>query len=124
MTIRNSMTALVVSAATIGAGVIAAGPAEAGGIIGARSPAFHNACANERTAARITGHTAHGLGAVGDSSAAMPIVKARQRCGGADIPLPDKHYFVTGGRVIKPCLLVTSGQCTTREIGSLTGGLF
>ncbi|MGD3109074.1 hypothetical protein [Streptomyces sp. YGL11-2] len=124
MTIRNSMTVLVVSAVTVGAGVVAAGPAEAGSIIGALSPAFHHACANEHTVPRATGRTAHGTGTLGGSRAATHVVNARKRCGGADIPLTEKRRLVARGKHVNPCLLVTAVQCTTREMGSLSGDLF
>ncbi|MYT28513.1 MULTISPECIES: hypothetical protein [unclassified Streptomyces] len=87
MTTRRTLTAVGLTAATLGAGLAAAAPASAGGIGVILSPSFDNSCANQHAAANANADTVHGRGTAGGLSAAIPADTPLNHCGGAELPL-------------------------------------
>ncbi|WP_189762375.1 hypothetical protein [Streptomyces xanthochromogenes] len=85
MTTRRTATALAVAAAAIGAGLAAASPAVAGGVIVVASPSHDNSCFNT-DAAQSRDATRNGSGTAAGLLAALPIETPLNHCGGADLP--------------------------------------
>ncbi|MEV6720403.1 hypothetical protein AB0M94_05675 [Streptomyces xanthochromogenes] len=86
MTTTRTATALAVVAAAIGSGLVAAGPAAAGGVGDFLSPAFGTDCENHRIGAQATGATTSGSGTVSNNNGKLPLLGALNQCGGADMP--------------------------------------
>ncbi|MFD5604438.1 hypothetical protein ACFWI5_15630 [Streptomyces sp. NPDC127064] len=85
MTPRRTVTALALTAAGLGAGIAAATPAAAGGIIVIDSPAFNNSCANHGTHhPQAQGLTSNGSGPAQGLLAQVPTASPLNQCGGAD----------------------------------------
>ncbi|MFE9743131.1 hypothetical protein [Streptomyces sp. NPDC006477] len=70
----------------MGAGLITASPASAGGIGDFLSSAFGTACANLNNGAKAHGTTTQGTGTAGGNLAGIPTASALNQCGGADLP--------------------------------------
>lgn len=77
-------TALAVTAAAIGTGLAASGPAAAGGIGDFLSPAFGTNCTNHRTTPHNSGATTAGTGTASSNLLGLPIGSPLNQCGGAD----------------------------------------
>ncbi|WP_329438802.1 hypothetical protein OG906_34115 [Streptomyces sp. NBC_01426] len=87
MTIKKMTAAVLLTTATVGAGMVTAVPASAGGVGDFLSPAFGTDCANLNTGAQAAGHTTRGSGAAGGSLLGLPIGTPLNQCGGADMPV-------------------------------------
>ncbi|WP_125522968.1 hypothetical protein [Streptomyces sp. WAC 06783] len=87
MIIWKVLTGLGLTAAATGAGLVAAAPAAAGGILVFLSPAYDNSCASLGHA-KTAGSTTQGAGTVGGLLAAAPVSSPTNQCGGADVHPP------------------------------------
>ncbi|MFJ7063730.1 hypothetical protein ACIQVA_39870 [Streptomyces microflavus] len=83
-------TVLGLVTVTMGAGLVAAAPASAGGIGDFLSPAFGVNCANHNTGTQAAGATTAGTGAANGNLLGLPLGGALNQCGGADLPGENK----------------------------------
>lgn len=74
---------LVLAAATAGAALLPAAPAQA--VVGVGNAVFGNSCANEGSGVRAQGPTVSGSGLLGGNVGQLPLDLPRNQCGNSGI---------------------------------------